>query len=245
MSDFNIYYRISDRGNPLGHTDLSKTSLGFINRKLCFKNLVRTFGIENLHIVCDNCIESTIEFIRSFGVSNIEITHLGNIRSFKHILKRAIDETEDEDIIYFVEDDYAHNVDSEKLICEGLEIADYVTLNDCTSKYTDMDRGGYNPYCVGGGENTKVVITKSTHWKEMISTTMTFASRKKTLQKDYELILAYNKDTDPHPMDFLMFIDLTQTKGRKMLASIPGRSAHIGLEMSPFVDWEGILKREM
>jgi hypothetical protein len=74
---------------------------------------------------------------------------------------------------------------------------------------------------------------------------MTFASKRKILKNDYELILAYNKDTDPHPMDFLMFIDLTQTKGRRMLASIPGRSAHIGLEMSPFVDWEGILKREV
>ena len=160
-------------------------------------------------------------------------------------MDRAINECEDGDIIFFVEDDYVFLPESEKLIHEGLEIADYVTLNDCKSKYKGFEDGGYNPYSHGGGENTKVVITKSTHWKEMISTTMTFATTVKQLKKDYELILAYNKDTDPHPMDFLMFIDLTKVKGRRMLASIPGRCAHVGLEMSPFVPWEDILRREL
>lgn len=244
MSNFNIFYRVSDRGNPLGHCDLSNTPMNFVDRKLCFKNLVRTFGIKNLNVTCDNCIESTIDFISYFSPKSIEITKLGNIASFKHILKRAIDECNDDDIVYFVEDDYVHNVDAEKLIHEGLEIADYVTLNDCKSKYTDMDKGGYNPYCINGGEDTKVVITESTHWKEMISTTMTFATKRKTLKKDYELILAYNKDTDPHPMDFLMFVDLTKVKGRRMLASLPGRCAHIGVEMSPFVPWDEILRKE-
>jgi hypothetical protein len=242
---FNIFLRVSDNGNPLGRTNLANTSLNFVTRKLCFKNLVRTFGVENLNVTCDNCIESTIDFIRSYNPKSIEVTQLGNVKSFRHILDRTITECEDSDIIFFVEDDYVFLPESEKLIREGLEIADYVTLNDCQSKYKGVEDGGYNPYSHGGGEDTKVVITKSTHWKEMISTTMTFATTAKQLKKDYELILAYNKDTNPHPMDFLMFIDLTKVKGRRMLASIPGRCAHVGLEMSPFSDWEGILRKEL
>ena len=245
MSDFNLFLRISSQGNPLGRTDLSNTSLGFVTRELCFKNVVRTFGTEKINVTCDNCADSVVEFIRSFNPKSVEVTNLGNVKSFRHILNRAIDECEDDDIVCFVEDDYAFRPESEKLIREGLEIADYVTLNDCQSKYKGIEDGGYNPYSHGGGENTKVVITESTHWKEMISTTMTFSAKRKTLKKDYEVFLAYNKDTDPHPMDFLMFIDLTKVKGRRMLASLPGRCAHVGLEMSPFTDWESVLRREL
>jgi hypothetical protein len=243
QDNFKIYYRISDKGNPLGRTELKGTGLEIITRRKCFDNLVSVFGLDNLHVTADNANLETIQFLKEKGVKEIEITNLGNTMSFWHIVNLAIENSlSDSDICYFPEDDYLHMPDSEKYIREGLEISDYLSLYDSLDKYIDTNKGGNNYLISGGGEDTKVMITKSIHWKKTNATTNSFATRVKTLKEDYDIIKYFCPEGSAHPMDYLMFRFLIEQRNRILINCIPGKSAHVGLEMPPFVDWLSLVK---
>ena len=112
---------------------------------------------------------------------------------------------------------------------------DYVTLYDHPDKYLNPYEGG-NPFCVERSENTRVYLGKHCHWKSTNSTTMTFASKVKTLKEDKDILREWTKDTYPH--DFYMFQDLIK-KRRKLISPIPGFSTHGEVKnLSPLINWE-------
>jgi hypothetical protein len=243
-SKFSIYLRFSDASHKLGGTgDLSNTIYKDLTKEKIFNNFRNVFGVDNLTVMTDNCQPSTVEWFRSLGVKNIEITALGDRESFKNMVNLAIkNSTDDSDIVYLVEDDYLHFPDSEKYLREGVAFGGYASLFDSMDKYKNSNEGGYNPFIADGGEITRVILSKSTHWKYTNAVCNTFGTTIKVLKEDYDTIIKYCSDPYPHPMDFLMFCDLWQNKHRLLVNCIPGRSGHVGLEMSPFVDWEGLVK---
>lgn len=170
-------YRISDKGNK-------KNKLKHADKLYCLQNYIGVFGKENLIVFADNCHEQTLADINSLGVELIELPGLGNSLSFLKILDYALSNFNDDDNVYFLEDDYLHLEDAKKVLLEGLEMADYVTLYDSPDKYIAFNDGGYNHYVLGNGEETQVFLTKSTHWKITISATMTFASSIRVLKED-------------------------------------------------------------
>jgi len=173
-------YRISDGGNK-------KNKLQHANKLHCINNYIRVFGKENLVVFADNCYKETIDSFNALGVKIIELPNLGNALSFFEILNHAIDNFHDDDYVYFLEDDYLHLEGAKETLLEGLEIADYVTLYDNPDKYIDFNNGGYNHYVLQNGEESKVFLTKTSHWRVTSSTTMTFAARVKTLKMDYPI----------------------------------------------------------
>ena len=210
-----IYYRISDKGRRNDKPD-------FINIENCLRNFCNHFDPKDITIIADNCEDNTIYVIKKYiNVDNIIRTSLGNSGAFLFAAKQAIKDNTDNTIVYLVEDDYLHLKDSQQLINEGFVYGDYVSLYDHPDKY--LEGGKPNPYVFGGGEETKVLLTKSTHWKYTNSTTMTFATHTKTLGKDIEVLTRYCQNNIPD--DFGMFCDLIKL-GRKLVTSIPGRSTH-------------------
>jgi len=242
MSNFHIFYRISDMGNPLGRTELTDTYLGTVTRRKCFNNFLEAFGTENLHVICDNCNTDTIEYIKGKGITDIDITTLGNTKSFIYLIIRAIKELEENDIIYSIEDDYLHTPYAKQYIFEGIKLGDYVSLYDSADKYKDADKGGDNPLIYGGGEDCKVLLGKTRHFKTSNSATCSFATTVKTLKEDYSIIANYSQPHFPHPRDFALFQELINQRCRKLVVPLPGVSMHVGLNSSPFVDWESIVK---
>lgn len=236
MSNLYCYYRISDNGNPFGRTDLSNTYLNTVTRRKLFNNFLDAFGVENLKVFADNAKPETIEFIKSKGVTNIYISSMGQMAGFIYVINSAATSLKPDDIVYMVEDDYIHTPDAKQYIFEGIEIGDYVTLYDSLDKYIDSDKGGNNPLIDGGGEDTKVILGRTSHFKKTNSTTGTFAVKVGTLQEDLDVVYKYY--TPQKVMDFLMFRELVTVKNRDIVVPIPGKAAHIGLEMAPFVDWE-------
>ncbi|MDB4902140.1 MAG: hypothetical protein JWQ63_1421 [Mucilaginibacter sp.] len=173
-------YRISDKGNK-------KNKLKHADKLYCIKNYINVFGKENLVVFADNCYDETIANLNSLGLQIIELAGLGNALSFMAILDYAINKFSDDDHVYFLEDDYLHLNNAKQVLLEGFEIADYVTLYDSPDKYIDYKKGGYNHYVSGNGEECKVFITQTSHWKITNSTTMTFACQVKTLKEDYKV----------------------------------------------------------
>lgn len=215
-----LIYRICDHRN-------GGTKIPQINKRQCFLNFVEVFGTENLTIVADNTRQETIDFLSRF-TDAIELTSLGNAASFIYALDIALQLNEDQPV-YLVEDDYIHAPKGPQYIAEGLERADYVSLYDHADKYL---ANSPNPLVSGGGENTKVILTASTHWKYTNSTTMTFATHAKTLKADQQVFRHYCSGHTPS--DYFIFRKIAET-GRTLITPIPGRSTHCDEYPSPFI----------
>src|SRR5690606_31273812 len=178
MKKIYVYYRISDKGNV-------KLKLPNADKFSCLINAVNEFGKENIFVTADNCNEETINFIEKIGL-DYEITNLGNSKSFMYIIDRILKERGHSDYIYLLEDDYLHRKGSRKVLIEGLQLAEYVTLYDMPDKYMLSKRGG-NLFNKRKLQKSRVYFTGSTHWREVNSTTMTFACKAETLGKDYKI----------------------------------------------------------
>ena len=231
-----IFYRLSDKGNRKNKPD-------YINLENCFKNFCSVFSDCNIIVVADNIEESTYNFLSShISKERIHLTKLGNSGSFRYALDNAISNFDDEDIIYFVEDDYVHIPDSNNILLEGFKYADYVSLYDHPDKYTIEPTP--NPFVSGGGENTKVFVTDSVHWKLTNSTCMTFATKVKTLKEDRNIII--QNLTGIIPSDFKMFIMLYRDKKRKLVTPIPGCATH-GQNpwLAKLVNWEEVMETSL
>lgn len=239
-------YRISDAGR-------AKEKLETASKMYCLDNFISEFG-NKIIVIADNCQKETIEEIKRRGIDAIE-TSLGNSASWRFAIEYALDNFEDETAIYLIEDDYLHFPGSLNALKEGLELADYVTLYDHLDKYKNFTEGGPNPYVTKGGEETILRISKSLHWKETNSTTMSFATTVKTLREDKKLWWLCTKNTLPN--DFLAFQLLTGQKllftrayykrsvlqllsrivfrqRRTLISAIPGLATHAELEwLSP------------
>lgn len=214
----NLYYRISDKGYP-------KVKLPGATKKACLANCLQAFPDSHLYVVADRCEERTLTMLGGFfRIRTLEQSHRGNAGSLIYTIEKVIKDRLDDDLVYFVEDDYLHQPDAKKVLLEGFEQGDYVTLYDHPDKYTK---------CYDGGETSKVTKTQSSHWRFTVSTCMTFATRVKTLKEDYNVWKRYT--VGDHPCDHQIFSELT-SQGRKLAVCIPGKACHTDLAFSGAVN---------
>jgi hypothetical protein len=224
-----VIYRISDAG-------YSKIKPEYINNENCLKNFVSVFGNQNIHIIADNCDDVTLQMITKYvDVNKIQVVSVGNgAGTFNLALDYALTLLDDEEV-YFVENDYLHVQNSNEIIKEGFGIGvDFVSLYDHPDKYID----GINPYVEDGGEQTKVFLSNSCHWKFTNSTTMTFAAKVSTLREYESTLRKYTSTTHPH--DFDMWIDL-RNQGASLITPLPGYSTHgESAWLAPLINWNNV-----
>jgi len=227
-----IIYRISDAG-------YNKVKPDYIDNEKCLQNFCNAFyeHINDIHIIADNCSEPTIDIINKYiDPANIEKVSVGHgAGTFNLALDKAL-KWEDDEIVYFVENDYLHKPNSPTILKEGFGLgASFVALYDHPDKYMDPRAGG-NPYCEGGAEDTRVYLTDSCHWKITNSTTMTFASKVSTLKKTEPNLRKWT-NMGHYPQDFKMFIEF-QNNNELLITPIPGYATHGETAwLSPLTDW--------
>lgn len=228
----NVYFRHCYHSKLQEHP--SRERPHWWNKEKVFQNFKNTLNPEttNYTIVYDEHygkIEDTflyqepnVYIIDSGGEAKSFIETLNLIKNTNH---------KKEDIIYFLEDDYIHRPDWDKILLEGFELgADYVTLYDHGDKYTEF----YRDF------RTKVLYTKSSHWMATPSTTNTFAVNYSTLINDFEIHTKYSTGVEPSE-DHQKFLELSQI-GRILVSSIPGYSTHCHQHiLAPCIDWEKYL----
>jgi hypothetical protein len=225
-----IIYRISDAG-------YKKEKPEYIDNEKCLANATKVFKDANWLVIADNCSDQTLSMIKKYQ-SNIEIVSVGHgAGTFNLALDKAL-ELDNDEIVYFIENDYLHKHDSIKILQDGFSLgASFVALYDHPDKYLDPSKGG-NPYCEGGGEETRVYLTNTCHWKITNSTTMTFAAKVSTLKR-VELILR-KWTSEKHPNDFQMFLELRE-KGELLITPLPGYATHGETAwLSPLIDWSKV-----
>jgi len=225
-----VIYRISDMGYP-------KDKPCYINNENCLRNAINAFPINKClwYVIADNISETTCDMIKKYipshMIQRVSVGHgAGTFRlAYEHALT-----FNDCDCVYFLENDYLHHLDSYTILKEGLTsgYADYITLYDHPDKY------GYSTgnFYIHGGENTKVFLTESCHWKYTNSTTMTFASKVSTLREDKNVFWRWTKTK--HPFDFEIFLELKLFYRKKLISPLPGYSTHGETKMlSPLRNW--------
>jgi hypothetical protein len=227
-----IVYRISDTG-------YKKTKPNFINNEKCLRNAVQVFKNEEWLIIADNISEETLDMILKYvpatAINNVSVGHGAGI--FNLALDKALSFNNDE-IVYFLENDYLHRQNSDKIILEGFKLgASFVSLYDHPDKYLDPEQGG-NPYCKGGAEDTRVYLSESCHWKITNSTTMTFASKVNTLKRVENILRKHTTGT--YPEDFKMFLEL-RSVNELLVTPLPGYSTHGETAwLGPLIDWSTV-----
>lgn len=223
-----IIYRISDSG-------YNKVKPAYINNEACLKNAIKTFPWFDhaWTILADNISEETNDMIQKHIPRNfIEYVSVGHgAGTFNLALDEAL-QLADEEVVYFLENDYLHKPGADKILKEGFTLGyQYVSLYDHPDKYID----GANPFVEDGGEVTRVMLSNSCHWKLTNSTTMTFAAQVKTLKEDESTLREYT--TGSYPRDFEMFLALRE-KQHGLVTPIPGYATHGETAwLAPLTDW--------
>ena len=222
-----IIYRISDTG-------YNKVKPDYITNENCLANATKEFDDVIWSVIADNVSTDTNNMIQKYVTRNcILYTEKGNgAATFNLALDEALT-YEDDETIYFIENDYLHKPGSQKTIQEAFELgADFVSLYDHPDKYVD----GVNPYVEEGGEITKVFLSKSCHWKLTNSTTMTFAAKVGTLKKYESILRKYTSTT--HPDDFKMWVELRKQEA-SLITPLPGYATHGETAwLSPLNNWK-------
>ena len=223
-----IIYRISDTG-------YSKVKPSYIGNETCLRNAIEMFPWfeHSWTVLADNISEETRVMIQKYisekFITDVSVGH--GAGTFNLALDEALT-YDDNEIVYFLENDYLHKPDSDKILLEGFNVGyDYVALYDHPDKYMN----GANPYVEDGGEVTRVMLSESCHWKITNSTTMTFAAKVKTLREDEEILRKYT--LGEYPRDFEMFLALRE-KEHGLITPIPGYSTHGETAwLTPLTDW--------
>ena len=227
-----IIYRISDAG-------YSKVKPDYITNEACLANAVKVFDDCEWSIIADNVSKETSDMIEKYkSKDHILYVNKGNgAATFNIALDEAL-KMDDNDTVYFLENDYLHKPNSRAIIEGGFELgAKFVSLYDHPDKYLSPDKGG-NPYCEGGAEDTRVYLTDSVHWKITNSTTMTFAAKVSTLKENEHTLR--NWTSGSHPNDFQMFLELRDQK-QLLITPIPGYATHGETAwLSPLTDWSKV-----
>jgi hypothetical protein len=215
-----IIYRISDAG-------YNKVKPDYINNQKCLQNFCNVFydHIYDIHIIADNCSESTMDMInRYIDPTNIEKVSIGHgAGTFNLALDKAL-KWEDNEIVYFVENDYIHLQGSPQILEEGFKLgAPYMTLYLHPDKFISPSQGGNPEVDEDGGYLTRIYRGETQLFGMFNSTTMTFAAKVKTLKDDEDILRKWT--SEKHPNDFQMFLELRK-KGNSLLCPLNTFSTH-------------------
>jgi len=198
----------------------SKNRPEWFSKKKCFENLLSILDEDSHLTVLFDGIPEEDHYIH--GHPYISIEGGTERKSYMSMFKFIIEKTniDDNDIIYILEDDYMHKNDALCILREGFTTgADFVTLYDHPDKY---NQGYFEIYA--NGFPTKVLCSKSSHWKTTPSTTCTYAMKFSTFKKTYVTQISYCT-RKCQIYDHERFLDMCN-QGYVLISPIPGRSTH-------------------
>ncbi len=215
-----IIYRISDTG-------YNKVKPAYVNNENCLQNALKIFPWKEYDwsIIADNISTETNDMIQKYiPRSYINYVSIGHgAGTFNLALDEAL-QYADDDIVYFIENDYIHLKGSPQVLEEGFNLgAHYMTLYLCPDKFISPQNGGNPEVDTDGGYLTKIYQGETQLFAMFNSTTMTFASKVKTLKQDEQTLRDFTKGT--YPQDFQMFLAL-RDKGKGLLCPLNTFSTH-------------------
>jgi len=209
--------RVIVRHCTFSHASVGKQRPWGFDREILFKHLLKS--LENtphtLIVLLDKKPEDPRHFVQDYPV-RIECGSMGSeAQSFLKALDLArTEDWSDADTIVFLEDDYSVSPLWNYFVEEGLTFAPYVSLYDHPDKYSDL----YKDLPV------KLFKGLRKHWRTTPSTTNSYACKRSTLLKDFNIHSLYSSNTKI-TRDHEKFLDLW-SNGRSVVTCIPSAWSH-------------------
>ena len=228
--------RIFQRHCNFSSNSHNKPRPEWFDREGIFDLFIKTLDERVEYTAFHDCGNGDIKdhFLVNKKVNKISVFGGNDAQSFLNLLNHVHAQNyPDNDIIYFVEDDYLHKEGWVDILLEGFKYigADYYTLYDHPDKY-------FLPMY----ENltSKIIVTPSVHWRTIPSTTNTYACRFSTLKKHFDIHVKYCDLVEKWTKDHDKFTQLW-SEGSNLVSCIPGYSSHIESNMlSPTINWSKI-----
>jgi hypothetical protein len=221
-----IYYRHAVLNHPGRYRPL------WFNYENCFKNLlytIKNYNNINLTLALDGDINQ--DFTKNYQdkFTLFSTNYKSSLFSYRALLEYIKDQKmESNDLIYFLENDYLHTdnwVDKIIELYSTFSDLDYISLYDHNDKY-------FLP--MYDDLVSKIVTTRTHHWRTTPSTCGSFIINRKRFEEDYDI-------QSTHVGDHNTFLYLNEHRNRFVLTPIPGLSTHCMENlMSPTIDWEDI-----
>lgn len=218
-----IFYR---HYNISGNDNKGRPS--WFDYEKCFINLLDTIKNTDteLHVVFDGNAKDNFIWKYKSNYTLHEIKAGNDFQSAMEtyqIAKSIVNK--DEDIIYFLENDYLHSpnwVEKVKDLFNTYNV-NYVSLYDHNDKY-------FLP--MYDDLVSKIFTTKTSHWRTTPSTCGTYLIKNKLFKEDFDIHTGMQGDHNK-------YIWLNQNRTRFVVTPIPGLSTHCmeGL-MSPTINWK-------
>ena len=167
-SNIDIKITVIDHNSSVENLDKIKNLL---------ENSSLTFKLLNLDVA---------EFqdrIKKINEKNKETT-ANQISNMSNIYKSLLESKLSKDLIYFVEDDYIHELDSITEMLFAYERIASLTNEELVICPTDY------PYLYVQAENTKVYLGEKYHWRKINETLCTFLTSKQIVEKHWDKFLS-------------------------------------------------------
>jgi len=197
----------------------------------CLANLLRVFGPEHQYHFMVDCADNDYllqlkSMANAVGIEPVfnNFQSVNNANAFRIALDYAC--TLD-GLLYLCEDDYLHRPGAARVLDEGVRGVDrtvgYATCYDHPDKYLPR-------------AFTRLHLGGCCHWREVRSTTGTFAVMAEMLREDRDIWERYSTDECGWARDHAAFMEITER--RMLLSSVPAYSTHCeSAFLAPLVDW--------
>jgi len=209
-----VLFRIGRRGYP-------KVKVDRVGKFDFLNNLQATFPNWEFICIADNCDQPLLDRLYSeYLIDQIIETKLGNPSSFWKLYEMVCKSTQEDDIVYFINDDYLQLPGSPEVILDDFQYFGYVTLYYYPDKYV-RSTCAINPYAKRNrfSESSELVLDERQIWRTFNATKMTFAVTGKTLREDSD-IWSMTK-TAQREFDFDLFLHPRQAARERKCFNLP------------------------
>ncbi|MBN8223068.1 MAG: hypothetical protein J0L53_19290 [Spirochaetes bacterium] len=256
MNKYKVIFRACDAVQSLRNPrpfNLDKKTL----IKICFLSLVEALKPvdHEIFVMGDKLSDEMLEF---FGRFQATVTNgvYGNDESIRMTIRQAL-RYDDEDWVYFCEDDYLHRPetfrDTDEFITNRAEIMDYeprraifkLFVRDLNKKDLFIHPADYpDRYETHWKRHSFLFLSKYCHWRQISHTTFTFMGQVKSLRK-FEKYLFHSAHTAHDGYLSRKLYGRLFFFGRGIAVSpIPGHATHMHEHtMTPLVDWQSLVQK--
>jgi hypothetical protein len=257
---FTIIFRSCDAVTAVNHLprpfDLDKKTL----IKICFKSLYNALqGINYKIIVVGDALSMEMkDFFLQFGVTLVEGVY-GNDRSILESIKIA-EKIEDDQWIYFCEDDYLHQQNSFDKIINLIKKKDTIVpgriqLKQLIRKRTitllSLKRYFSKPnlvihpcdypdrYNMKYRSKSFIFHTQDAHWRQITDTTFTFLMEASAVKKHKKVLFKSSIRANDRYLSKKLYGNSFFFNKLLCVSPIPSLSTHMHTDtMSPVIDWK-------
>lgn len=252
-----VIFRVCDVVNAVNKQprpfNLSKADL----IKICFKSLYKS--IQNVpHTITVLGDKLSPEMVLFFDSYNVKFSNgnYGNDASIRKSLEIALDFENDNDWIYFCEDDYLHRVETFSFILNAIKMKSHFSPTNLKSRFLflmqkkDVPNIAIFPcdypdrYLPNDRTQHFIFHTNDCHWRQVANTTFTFLLQLKDVRKYKDVILAASNNADDAYLSKMLF-GINDFKNKLLcIAPMPSLTAHMHVDiLPPLIDWQSMIEK--